>query len=179
MPQFRLIVSQIPVGKEVTISYIRTGETHSTRVKIAELPKDPMAATASPPPDPNAQAELATTFPPAPMNMGVLNGVQVTDLNAKNRSRFGIDDIVTAGVVVSGVQDGSVADEKGLLRGDVIEVACAERGQLQALATPADFVNLSKSLKVDQNVALLVHHGKTSGQEDGSSNFVLLAPAAK
>ena len=82
-------------------------------------------------------------------------------LNDKTRQKFGVDDMVTSGVVVTGVQEGSPADVKGLLRGDVIEIACAQRGTLQSLANAGDFTGLTKKLKADQSVVLLVHHGKT------------------
>ena len=68
---------------------------------------------------------------------------------------------------------------KGLLRGDVIEVACAQRGSIEPLSSAADFAGLTKGLKTDQSVVLLVHHGKFSGVEDRSSTFLCLAPAAK
>ena len=178
VPQFRLIVAQIPIGKEVVVNYIRAKAAHTTMVKIGELPKDPIRPNNSPLPDALNAPEIPSP-PPTPEGNHVLNGVQVTDLNDKTRQKFGIDDIVTSGVVVTGVQDGSPADSRGLIRGDVIEVACAQRGSLQSLASPADFAGLTKSLKPDQSLALLVHHGKTSGEEDGSSNFVYLAPQGK
>ena len=49
LPQFRLIVAQIPVGKEVVVNYIRAGSLHTATVKIAELPKNPDPPVAAPP----------------------------------------------------------------------------------------------------------------------------------
>ena len=63
--------------------------------------------------------------------------------------------------------------------GDVIEVACVQRGLIQSMLTPGDFAGLTKSLKADQGVVLLVHHGKTSGPEDRSSIFIYLAPPSR
>ena len=82
-------------------------------------------------------------------------------------------------VVVTEVTEGTPADDKGLERGDVIDIACAQRGFIQPLASPGDFTSLAKTLKPDQSVVLLVHHGKLSGQEDRSSIFVCLAPQQK
>ena len=65
------------------------------------------------------------------------------------------------------------------MRGDVIEIACALRGTIQPLANAGDFAGLTKKLKADQSVVLLVHHGRTSGQEDRSSSFIYLAPPGK
>jgi serine protease Do len=171
--QFRLIVAQIPVGKEVVVNYIRAGASRSATVKIAELPKEPSPPTQVPIPDPGP----ANT--PPPQGDYVLSGLQVTDLNDKTREKFGIDDVVTSGVIVTGVQEGSPADNRGLLRGDVIEIACAQRGSLQPLASEGDFTGLTKKLKADQGIVLLVHHGKMSGPEDRSSIFIYLAPQPK
>ena len=38
--QLRLIVAQIPIGKEVVVNYIRAGAARSTTVEIAEAPKE-------------------------------------------------------------------------------------------------------------------------------------------
>ncbi len=96
-----------------------------------------------------------------------------------DRRTYGVDDFVTSGVVVTGVQEGSPADAKGLLKGDVIEVACAQRGSIRTLSRAADFTTLTKDLKADQDVVLLVHHGKLSGDEDKSSTFLYLTPLPK
>jgi hypothetical protein len=47
------------------------------------------------------------------------------------------------------------------------------------LASANDFTGLTKKLKADQSVVLLVDHGKTSGPEDRSSSFIYLAPQPK
>jgi serine protease Do len=177
--QLRLIVAQIPIGKQVALSYIRAGETRTTMVKIAELPKEVPTPVPQPPTDLVADQTQPPALTPAPLADHVLAGVQVADLNDQTRQKFGVDDIVTSGVVVTAVQEGSPADIKGVLRGDVIEIACAQRGSIQSLGNAADFNGLTKKLKADQSVVLLVHHGKTSGAEDKSSSFVYLAPQVK
>ena len=176
VPEFRLIVAQIPVGKEVVVNYIRAGTSHTATVKIAELPKDVDPPDSPLPPDGPPPSLTLTSLPQA---NHVLTGVDVTDLSDKSRQQFGVDDFVTAGVVVTGVLEGSPADQKGLMRGDVIEVACVQRGEIQALANSADFAGMAKGLKAEQSVVLLVHHGKLSGEEDRSSNFLYLTPEPK
>jgi len=176
LPQFRLIVAQIPVGKEVVVNYIRSGAPHSATIRIGELPKDVDGSAPTPPPD--APPPTATVSS-QPLPSHVLAGVGVTDLNDKTRRQYGVDDFVTSGVIVTAVQEGTTADQKGLMRGDVIEIACVQRGTLKSLGTSADYDSVTKDLKPDQPVVLLVHHGKLSGQEDRSSNFLLLAPEAK
>jgi serine protease Do len=176
----RLIVSELPVGKQVVVNYIRAGSPRSTTVKIAELPKGSdqefpgqMAADLAreiPPPDPAAIR---------PTGSGALGGIQVTDLNGTSRQKFGVDDIVTSGVIITGVQTGSLADVRGLLPGDVIEVACPQRGSVQPLTDSGRFTALTQKLKPDQSVVLLIHHGKTSGLQDRLSMFVYLGLPAK
>jgi serine protease Do len=177
--QLRLIVAQIPIGKEVVVNFIRGGDTQSTKVKIAELPKDPAPEVESPLPDPGAESPPLNPQPAQPQGDLVLSGLQVTDLNDKSRQKFGVDDMITSGVVVTTVPEGSVANARGLVRGDVIEIACAERGSIQPLTSAGDFAGLMKKLKAEQSVVLLVHHGKTSGPEDRSSIFIYLAPLSK
>jgi serine protease Do len=176
--QLRLIVAQIPVGKDVVVNYIRAGASQSTTVKIAELPRQPTESPElSSPADPGPGQAVLAAIPP--QGDHVLVGLQVTDLNDKTRQKFGVDDVVVSGVVVTGVQEGSPADARGLLPGDVIEIACAQRGSIQPLANIGDFAGVAKNLKANQGVVLLVHHGKTSGPEDRSSIFMYLAPQSK
>lgn len=181
VPQFRLIVAQIPIGKEVVVNYIRAGATHSATVKIAELPpKETETHDETPPPDSSSnQVPTTPASTPPPQSDRVLSGLEVTDLNDKTRQTFGVDDMVTSGVVVTGVQDDSPADVRGLLRGDVIEIACVQRGSIEPMASARDFAGLTKKLKTGQSVVLLVHHGKLSGPEDRSSMFVCLTPQSK
>ncbi len=163
-------MSQIPVGREVGVSFIRGGSTHSAKIKIAELPKDEETA----PPTPELQVDPDAVNPslaPAPVD-DVLNGLQVADLNDKTRQKFAIDGMITSGVVVTNVVEGSPSDAKGVLRGDVIEIACAQKATIQPLANAGDFTGLLKKLKADQGVVLLVHRGRTS-------NFLYLAPMTK
>jgi serine protease Do len=177
LTQLRLIVAQIPVGKEVKVSYIRAGAAQSTTVKIVELPKQVPETDPHIPTDPGLDHVGPDAVPP--QGQYVLTGVYVADLNDKTRAKYGIDDIVTSGVVVTEVSEGSAADDKGLERGDVIDMACAQRGFVQPLTKSGDFTSLAKTLKPEQSVVLLVHHGKLSGQEDRSSMFVCLIPQAK
>jgi serine protease Do len=178
--QLRLTVAQISIGKEVVVNYIRAGAARSTTVKIAELPTETaFHDDQAPPPDPGGDQDPASPAGAPLPGDHVLSGLQVTDLNDKTRQKFGVDDTVTSGVVITGVQVGSLADARGLLRGDVIEIACAQRGSIQPLASAGDFTGLTQKLKADQSVVLLVHHGKTSGLEDRSSIFIYLAPQLK
>ena len=165
----RLTVAQIPIGKEVEVKYIRDGKPQSTTVKVAEIPHEFMAKASinnegdngDQAPSPNVHQPEADT---------VLSGIQVSDLDDKVRQKLGLDSVVRNGVVVSGIQEGSLADAKGIQKGDVIESVCVNRGSTQEITAAKDFDAVAKNLKPDQSVVLLVHHNK-------SGSFVFLTPS--
>jgi serine protease Do len=162
----RLVVSQLPIGKEVLINFIRGGASQSAKVTIAEIPKDVLAdenADNTPPEQPPA--------PPSPQAdvVNVLSGIQVDDLNDQSRKKFGVDPLITRGVVVGDVQVDSAANAKDIEKGDVIESASVNRGSTRQLSTTKDFTDVAQNLKPDQSVVLLVHRGK-------APRFVFLAP---
>ena len=157
----RLAVAQTPIGKEVALDFIRDGTAKTTKVKIVEVPKDLQAGG-------NPSDDAPSSKTPAP-DENVLTGLQVSDLDDKSRLQFGIDKIVTTGVVVSNVEYSSTADLKGVVRGDVLESVSVDHGSTRQLSSAKDFGDVAGNLKSDQSVVLLVHHGK-------SSSFIFLAP---
>ncbi len=160
----RLAVAQVPVGKQVALNYIRDGATRSTTVTIAEAPKSPSSNPSQP--------EVADASPPkddTSTGANALTGLQVNDLTDKTRQQFGVDAVVTSGVVVGTVQYSSPADLKGVTRGDVIESVSVNHGSTRQLLSAKDFADVANELKPDQSVVLLIHHGK-------SSSFIFLAP---
>lgn len=165
----RLIVAQIPVGKDVQVKYIRDGAPQSTQVKIAEVPqmvqKESSGLDDS---DDNGEQMPAPTPRPSTAHT-VLDGIQVTDLDDKTRQKIGMTHMNGGGVVVGNVQSGSPAEAKGLQRGDVIESICINRGSTLEISNAKEFNDVVKGLKPKEGVVLLVHQGK-------ASNFVYLAP---
>jgi len=163
----RLIVSQLPIGKEVVLDYIRDGKPRTTTVKIIEVPPGVPGAESTDKGGGNPKVPDADNGQPE--NENVLNGLQVSDLNDKSRQKFNVDPGVTTGVVVSGVQDNSPADDKSVQPGDVIESACVNRGTTRQLTGAKDFADMARDLKPDQSVVLLMRRGKVSC-------FIYLAP---
>ena len=164
----RLVVAQIPIGKQVEVDFVREGKPQSTTVQIAEIPRGDQDDASDIEPDETVE----TNAKEAP-GANVLSGLQVTDLNDKSRQKFEIDEGVENGVIVNAVQEGSAADEKGIRRGDVIESLAINRGSAEALSAAKDFTSLSSGLKADQGAVLLVHD-----RERGNS-FIYLAPPPK
>jgi len=164
----RLVVAQLPIGKDVEIKYIRDGAPQSTQAKIAEIPSEIQKQY-----EPDNQGAAPDALPdpsvPRPVTTTVLSGVQVADLDAKSRQKGKIDDSVQSGVMITGVGEGSVAERKGLQKGDIVESICVNRGSTQEVTSAKQFADLTKGLKPDQSVVLLVHHGK-------GTSFMFLAP---
>jgi serine protease Do len=160
-----LVVAQVPVGKEVKVDFVRDGKPQSTLVKISDPPAEDETESAP---------DNAPDSPPSAVAFSgnVLNGVQVGELNDKARQKFGIDSLVTSGVVVTAVQEGSVADLKGITRGNVIESASVDRGSTEDVASPKDFADISSRLKSSDGVALLLH-------DRDRASIIYLAPPAK
>lgn len=100
----RNLAASTLVGSKVKLDVIRDNKKMDLDVTVGELPKEAQAG-------PSGTEEPATE--------SALTGVQVQDLTPElaDRLKLGRD---TVGVVVTNVRQGSVADEAGLARGDVI-----------------------------------------------------------
>jgi serine protease Do len=152
-----LIAAQLPVGRQAEVTYIRDGEYHSTSLKVAQAPSsfggEPISIM-----DEGSEATTPLLAPGAEAN--VLSGLQITDLNDKLRSQYHVDDWITGGAVITGVQSGSRAGARGFERGDVIEMVCVRRASPLKLTNASQLSNVAASLRPDQGVALLVQRGK-------------------
>ncbi len=95
------IVAETPVGNEATVSVMRNGKEVSLRIRVEEM----------------TEARLATqTQAQTPVQRF---GMKVDGITPQWRQQFGIKD--KSGVVVVGVEAGSIADEAGIQAGDVIQ----------------------------------------------------------
>jgi serine protease Do len=168
----RLIVAQIPIGKEVKVDFLRNGKSQSTLVEIAQPPVADQPDNS--PPDASDSGDL---FPPdakpaVSSGANVLSGLQVSDLSDKLRKKLFEDDAEAAGVVVANVQENSPADGKGIQKGDVIESISVNHEASRDLEHASDFNSISRDLKPDQGVVLLVY------QLHSGRSFIYLAPPA-
>ncbi len=147
LPQFRLIVAQIPVGKEVVVNYIRSGTPHTATVRIGELPRTSEEPDSALPPNQPLPSSSAASALPSPANH-VLAGVDVTDLTDKTRQQFRASRTSSPLGWSSPVcRRAAPPIKKGLMRGDVIEIACVQRGALETLGNSAAFAGMTKGLK--------------------------------
>jgi len=145
--KFRMMVGSTPIGKSVPVTVLRDGKEKRVNVTLAERPEEDVVASAPTP-------ETSTWL-----------GIHVEDAhNGEARRQFNLDR-GQAGVVVTGVDEGSPADEANLQEGDVItEVYTQNVGGLD------DYVTISKKLKDRKDpIAFLVKRGR-------STNYVTVSP---
>jgi serine protease Do len=163
----RLVIAQVPIGKEVGLIYIRDGHSNSTTVKIGMLPSDLISSTDGAPPH-NPESTNSPTEP-EPANGSntkatVVTGIKVGDLSPKNRATFKVDPKVkTAGAIVTDVSDGSLAELMDLKPGDIIVNARVSHSPGKEISSADDFNKLAKDIKPGQSVLLLVTRGVESG----------------
>ncbi|HEY6170186.1 MAG TPA: PDZ domain-containing protein, partial [Verrucomicrobiae bacterium] len=93
------------VGSEVSLEVVRDGRKVKVKVRPGELPEDQLAISRLPRREP--AKETATSF-----------GLKVQALTPQLAKQFGVE--MTTGVIVTEVESGSVAEERGLQPGEVI-----------------------------------------------------------
>jgi Do/DeqQ family serine protease len=148
--RFRLKVAETPVGKTVPVVVVREGKERRVDVILGERPDDDVVASAD---TPQSDAWL---------------GLQVEDAQKNDvRRRYGLER-GEKGVVVTGVEAGSPADEAGLREGDLITDVYSH-----AVHTLDDYVDISERLKDRKDpIAFLVKRGR-------NTSFVTIIPEGK
>ena len=131
----RNIVASTPVGAKVVVVVIRGGKKTDLDVVVEELPKGMSAK--------GGGAERPDTVSP-------LAGVTVQDLTPELRDKLGLDSSVS-GVVVAALQEGSVAEDAGLQKGDVMMSV-----NMGAVKDVKAYNNVVSKLAKDEAVLLLI-----------------------
>ncbi len=139
----RLKTGELAPGSTVRLKVIRNGSPREVNVTLGELPNEKEAAS-------NEQPENSSP-----------NGLSVESLTPQIARQFALPSNLS-GVVVTGVQDGSRADDAGLRRGDVIQQV-----NRQPVRNLAEFERVMKQ-SGDKSTLLLVNR-------NGHTSFIVIA----
>ena len=139
------LVASLPVGRDVEVVVIRNGQTLTKTVTLGRL-EDGEKKTALATEDNGAQPDAVAKA----------LGMEFSALSAETRKTFKIKDGLK-GVVVTSVDPGSAAAERGLRAGDVIEEV-----NHQAVEHPGDVARAIDDAKTDSKkpALLLVSNGE-------------------
>jgi serine protease Do len=146
-----LQVSAMAPGAKVHLRFLRDGQTRDVTVTLAEVPAKETKA---------APAPSSMEKPSAREKAQDRLGVAVMELTPEIAQQLKLPSHVK-GIVVAGVESGSVADEAGLQPGDVIEQA-----NRKPVRTVADFQ--SRLANGDSNSLLLLVN------RDGHTRYIAL-----
>lgn len=130
-----MLVARTPVGKAVSVKVIRDKRTETLSIKIAEMKEEETAAAAG-------------------KEHGL--GLTVQPLTPEIAESLGLSGEIK-GVVVSGVEPGSSADDAGLRRGDIILEVNRE-----AVKDLASYRKALKAAAKGKSVLLLVRRGENT-----------------
>jgi serine protease Do len=141
--QFRLQVAEIEPGKTIDLSVLRSGKKMELKVKLGERSKL-LAATPQEKPQKQQQEEKDWL------------GIQVETATEDLASQFGV--AYTKGVIVTGVDQGSIADDSGIQPGDIISEI--DRKSVQ---TKEDYTRIIRGLKDRKKVIafLIIRNGNS------------------
>ncbi len=134
MKDLQMKVAETPVGKSVKIVVLRDKKEVSLTLKIGEMPSDEQLASMVEGP--------------------VWRGMKVSAITEDIKERMRISD--NAGVIVTGVEPGSAADEAGISAGTII--LAIEGRNIKGLS---DYNEVIKKLPADKDVRLRVKQGTT------------------
>jgi serine protease Do len=136
------LVAETDIGKEVPVVIWRDGHEQTLNATVGELPDEQKLAAATPP--------KSNTPAMQPVSISGL-GLKLAALSQELRDRFqlGADQ---KGVVVTDVDQGGAASDRGLKPGDVIVEV-----QQEEVATPADVIDrVEKARKANRRSVLFL-----------------------
>jgi len=130
-------VASTKPGKTADVRLLRDGKETTIPVTIAEMEGEPGK--------PAGARELSENF-----------GLTVQDITPEIAQRFEIEN--TKGVVVTGVSDGTPAEDAGFNEGDIIR-AIVRQNKRNPVTNAAEFANLVKKFQSDKTILFLVERG--------------------
>ena len=138
------LVAELSPGKAVTVNYLRDGKEQSTKLTIEDRSK--LIPDANEEPTAEGDDESGR----------IKLGLSVQSLTPQQAREFEVQ--TDGGVVITNVTQGSVAEDAGLQRGDVIiEV------NRTAVRTPQDLRNFTAKLKSGADVVFLIKRMERNG----------------
>jgi serine protease Do len=144
------VVAESPVGKAVDVEIVRKGVEQTVKVTLGRLEDGEKLAKAEDADQSAPDGSLAAT-------VSVL-GMTIGELNDDSRSKFEIGADV-AGVVVTEVEPGSAAAERGILAGEVITEIAQE-----TVSSPKDAMDRINTLKEQGRKNALLMLASKSGE---------------
>ena len=130
------VVAESPVGKAVDVVVVRKGEEQTVKVTLGRLEDGEKLAEAE-----SGGEVMGSEGEDAPVATASVLGMSVAELDDAARETYAIPAEVS-GVVITEVEDGSVAAERGVAVGDVITEIAQE-----SVATPKDVLDRIAALK--------------------------------
>ncbi len=134
------IVADTPVGRDVEVVIVRKGKEEKKTVKLGRLEDDKPVKASIKPAEPDPKSVVQKSL-----------GLQLSNMNDDVRKKYKIKDSVK-GVVITGVDSGSVAADKRLTPGSTI--VAIEQEQMTAAADIQKKVDALK--KAGKKTALLL-----------------------
>lgn len=136
----RNIVAQTKIGSQVEIRILRNNKEEVVRATIMELPSEAVEA-------------VPGSFEGSDINSNVLSGISVVDLTPVIARQLGVDKD-EKGVVIVKVEPGSVAEDAGLRKGDIIQEI-----DRQHIRSQTDFDKAISNIRPNDAVLLFVNRG--------------------
>lgn len=146
----RNLVAQSKIGSDASLALMRNGKEIMVKAQIVELPSDTPEPSPRPAPGPDAF-------------VNALSGLTVTDLSSALAKQLSLDKD-ERGVVILKIEPGTVADDAGLRKGDVLQEIDRQR-----VTNLTDFNRTLSKLQTDESVLLFVNR-------NGRKFYVTLEP---
>jgi len=145
--QLRMLVSSRRPGEKFKVKVIRDGEEKTLKVKLAELPEEYAAAS-------------------APESVGNDLGLTVKTITPQLAQEYGYDED-TEGVIITEVEFGSPAFQKGIQPGTIIQKIGPDVKHLRPIKNLADYRKALRKAEPGESILFLM-------KKDDNTFFVVL-----
>ncbi len=154
------MVAETSIGRSVDVLVLRGKEKKTLKVKVAQLQEDEEVQVANKKQSGHSKKENKEQYGATVNKLGLV----IANLSDTNRNKFKIKEELK-GVIIIDVASGSLAEQKGLQRGDVI--SSINQQSVENIKTFEAIINQAKD-SARKSVMLLVNR-------KGATEFVVLA----